>query len=155
MSARKIAALLGIALITLSVPALAQKKAEMMEKEDAKVGLEIGDMVPMTDAELTGLDGKATTIADAAGEKGTLVVFTCNSCPWVKAWDKRMASLGNKYMKKGIGVIAIERTRRDRSGQSGERGGDHGTEQRDADQDLDHGGAAIATLRFRLVDVSL
>ena len=103
MSARKLAALLGVALIALSVPALAQMKAdekkgemkksekmEKMEKEEAKVGLEIGDMAPMTDAKLKRLDGKATTIADVAGKKGTLVVFTCNSCPWVKAWDQRM-----------------------------------------------------------------
>ena len=107
MSARKIFALLGIALVTLSVPALAQKKAEKIEKQEAKVGLEIGDAAPMTDVEMTGVDGKATTIADAAGKKGTMVVFTCNSCPWVKAWDKRMVALGNKYLKKDIGVIAI------------------------------------------------
>jgi len=34
-------------------------------------------------------------------------VFTCNHCPWAKAWETRIVELGNTYRKKGIGVIAI------------------------------------------------
>jgi len=47
------------------------------------------------------------SIADVSGKKGTLVMFTCNSCPWVKAWEKRMVEIGNAYAKRGIGVIAV------------------------------------------------
>src|SRR5207244_7902468 len=44
---------------------------------------------------------------DVQGKKGTLVVFTCNACPWAKAWEERIVAIGNTWSKKGIGVIAI------------------------------------------------
>src|SRR5690606_37612282 len=47
------------------------------------------------------------TIASAKGEKGTLVIFTCNHCPYVKAWQERTVALGNAALEQGVGVIAI------------------------------------------------
>ena len=41
------------------------------------------------------------------GAKGTLVVFSCNHCPYAKAWEKRIVELGNTFPKKGVGVIVI------------------------------------------------
>ena len=34
---------------------------------------------------LNGVDGKTYSLADVRGPKGTLVVFICNHCPYVKA----------------------------------------------------------------------
>jgi len=75
--------------------------------EEAPRALAIGASAPMSDVKMTGVDGKSLSIADVKGPKGTLVLFTCNSCPWVKAWESRIADLGNAYAKRGIGVIAI------------------------------------------------
>jgi hypothetical protein len=69
--------------------------------------LEIGDAMPKSEAKLRKVGGGETTLRQAVGEKGTLVLFTCNACPWVKAWEERIAALGNEYSKKGIGVIAV------------------------------------------------
>jgi glutathione peroxidase-family protein len=69
--------------------------------------LKLGDKAPMTDTKMKSVDGKDVTIAGVAGKDGTLVIFTCNHCPFAKAWEKRIAELGNAYGKKGIGVIAI------------------------------------------------
>jgi peroxiredoxin len=69
--------------------------------------LAIGEGIPSKDHKLKNVDGKEITLAEKAGEKGTLVVFTCNHCPYVKAWEDRIAALGNEYSKKGIGVVAI------------------------------------------------
>jgi hypothetical protein len=69
--------------------------------------LAIGDTAPMADVKMRSVDGRDVSIADVAGEKGTLVLFTCNACPWVKAWEARTVQLGNTYMKRGVGVIAI------------------------------------------------
>jgi peroxiredoxin len=70
-------------------------------------GLSIGDKAPMTDVKMKNVDGKELTISAAGKDKGTLVFFTCNHCPYVKAWEDRIVALGNAYGKKGIGVIAI------------------------------------------------
>ena len=62
---------------------------------------------PLADTRMKNVDGKETSIAQVKGAKGTLVVFTCNHCPWAKAWHSRIVSLGNKSVKRGVGVIAI------------------------------------------------
>lgn len=69
--------------------------------------LALGSKAPMADLEMKNVDGTMVSIAEAAGPKGTLVLFTCNHCPYVKAWEERMDDLGNAYLAKGIGVIAI------------------------------------------------
>ncbi len=74
---------------------------------DGPHALEIGKTAPKADVKMTGVDGKSISIGEVKGAKGTLVIFTCNSCPWVKAWESRIAELGNTYAKQGIGVIAI------------------------------------------------
>lgn len=69
--------------------------------------LALGSKAPKADVAMVNVDGKDQTIAGVAGKKGTLVVFTCNSCPWAQAWEKRIVALGNAWPKKGVGVIAI------------------------------------------------
>jgi AhpC/TSA family len=46
---------------------------------------------------LNGVDGKTCSLADVRGPKGTLVVFICNHCPYVKA------SIGRICYPEGIG----------------------------------------------------
>lgn len=69
--------------------------------------LALGQPAPMRDAPMKGVDGREITIAQAAGRNGTLVLFICNHCPWVKMWQSRMAAIGNAAARSGIGVIAI------------------------------------------------
>ncbi len=69
--------------------------------------LNIGDVAPKSDVKMKNVDGKELSIADAKGEKGTLVIFSCNHCPFVVAWEERIAKLGNEFRKQGIGVIQI------------------------------------------------
>ena len=67
----------------------------------------IGATAPMTDQGMRNVDGEVTSIGGVAGEHGTLVVFTCNHCPWAKKWEERLTALGNTYRERGVGVIAI------------------------------------------------
>lgn len=69
--------------------------------------LALGATAPMADTKLKNVNGKEVSIASVKGSKGTLVVFTCNHCPWAKAWEGRIADLSNTYSKKGIGVVLI------------------------------------------------
>lgn len=70
-------------------------------------GIALGDAAPMTDVKMKNVDGKEVTIESVRGKNGTLVVFSCNACPWVKAWETRIVELGNSYAKKGVGVIVV------------------------------------------------
>ena len=69
--------------------------------------LAIGTALPKSNQVLKSVDGKDLRLSDAAGEKGTLIIFTCNHCPFVKAWDARIAALANAAKLKGIGVLAL------------------------------------------------
>ncbi len=69
--------------------------------------LEIGSTMPLKDLELADISGKNITLATAKGDAGTLVVFTCNTCPWVIRWEDRYISLATTYVQKGIGMIAV------------------------------------------------
>lgn len=66
-----------------------------------------GEGIPAKDTKMKNVDGKEVSIADVAGTKGTLVIFSCNHCPYAKAWEGRIAALGNEYREKGVGVIVI------------------------------------------------
>ena len=59
------------------------------------------------DFALKGVDGKMHSFADIRGPKGTLVVFICNHCPYVKATIGRIVTEAGALREFGIGTIAI------------------------------------------------
>jgi peroxiredoxin len=69
--------------------------------------LALGAAAPMTDTKMMNVDGKEVAIADVKGKNGTLVIFSCNACPYAKAWEERIVTLGNEFAKRGVGVIMI------------------------------------------------
>jgi peroxiredoxin len=77
------------------------------QAQDAPTSLAIGAPAPKADVKMASTDGRNLSITDVRGEKGTLVVFTCNHCPWAKAWQGRIVGLGNTYAKRGVGVIVV------------------------------------------------
>ena len=70
--------------------------------------LALGAKAPLTDTKLkSATNGQDVTLAKVAGAQGTLVVFTCNGCPYAKAWEERIVTLGNTFAKKGVGVVLV------------------------------------------------
>jgi len=67
----------------------------------------LGEKAPMANVPMENVDGRRLSIADVAGPKGTLVIFSCNHCPYVKAWESRMVAMATDCTKRGIGVILI------------------------------------------------
>ena len=59
------------------------------------------------DFALTGTDGKTYSLADVAGPQGTLIVFMCNHCPYVRAIAGRLAEEAKALKALGIGVVGI------------------------------------------------
>ena len=58
------------------------------------------------DFALKGVDGKTYSLVDVRGPNGTLIVFICNHCPYVKASIDRIVA-GQGLAEIGIGTIAI------------------------------------------------
>ncbi len=59
------------------------------------------------DFELEGVDGRSYTLQDVRGEKGTLIMFICNHCPYVKAVIGRLVRDVAELRSLGIGAVAI------------------------------------------------
>lgn len=66
---------------------------------------EIGIFAP--DFSLPGTDGNTYSLADVSGDKGTVVVFICNHCPYVKAITERLVADAKMLAAEGIGFVAI------------------------------------------------
>ncbi|MEM6668833.1 MAG: thioredoxin family protein [Pseudomonadota bacterium] len=59
------------------------------------------------DFSLPGTDGRRASFADVAGANGTLIIFMCNHCPYVKAILDRIIRDANDLRTLGIGVAGI------------------------------------------------
>lgn len=88
---KKIILLIGF-LAAFAISALAQ-------------GYQIGDVA--ADFKLKNVDDKFVSLADYKDAKGFIVVFTCNHCPYAKAYEERLVALDLRFKDKGYPVIAI------------------------------------------------
>jgi peroxiredoxin len=79
--------------------------AAVMMTTAASNGYKVGDTVK--DFQLKNTDGKNVSLVDYKNAKGYIVVFTCNHCPYAKAYEQRIMSLDKMYASKGYPVIAI------------------------------------------------
>ena len=63
--------------------------------------------MPNTDYLLNDISGNQITLNEIKGKNGTLIIFSCNTCPWVIKWEDRYVEIAKSYLKRGIGMIAI------------------------------------------------
>ncbi len=66
---------------------------------------QIGDKVE--DFRLRNVDGNYVSMADFPDTKGFVIIFSCNHCPFVVAYEDRMIEIHNEFAPKGFPVIAI------------------------------------------------
>jgi peroxiredoxin len=69
--------------------------------------LRIGTAMPMADVKMQDVNGKMLSIKEVAGSNGVLVMFSCNTCPYVVKNQQRTVEV-NEYAKKmNLGVIVL------------------------------------------------
>jgi peroxiredoxin len=66
--------------------------------------LKVGDRA--IDFTLRGVDDKEHSLRDFQ-DKYVAVIFSCNHCPYVRAWEERMVAIQRDYSAKGVQLIAI------------------------------------------------
>ena len=67
--------------------------------------LKIGSLAP--EFNLLGVDGKKYSLNSFASSKALIVIFSCNHCPYVQAYEGRIKQLQEDYKSKGVSVVAI------------------------------------------------
>ena len=69
--------------------------------------LEIGKPIPAADVKMMDVSGKEITLSGAKGENGLLVIFSCNTCPYVKLSESRIKEYAQLAKVNKIGVVLI------------------------------------------------
>ncbi|MBK6540028.1 MAG: thioredoxin family protein [Flavobacteriales bacterium] len=75
--------------------------------------MNIGDALPMADHPMMDVSGKEFNLKQLAAKNGLLVVFTCNTCPFVvgsegsEGWEGRYPELGVFARQNGVGLALV------------------------------------------------
>src|SRR5687768_10646591 len=56
---------------------------------------------------LPGVDDKTHSLSDCKDKEAVAVIFSCNHCPYVKAWEDRMVEIQSDYGTKGVQLVVI------------------------------------------------
>ncbi|MDE3017525.1 MAG: thioredoxin family protein [Nitrospirota bacterium] len=67
--------------------------------------LQLGDPAP--DFSLPGVDGGIHSLHGFAGKSVLVVIFSCNHCPYVQAYEDRLIELQRDYAGRGVQLVAI------------------------------------------------
>jgi len=67
--------------------------------------LKIGSTAP--DFNLEGIDGKKYSLSSFEDKKALIIIFSCNHCPYVQAYEGRIMQIQEDYKNKGVTVVAI------------------------------------------------
>jgi peroxiredoxin len=57
--------------------------------------------------ELPGVDDRRHALQDYADKEAVAVVFTCNHCPYARAWEDRLIDIQADYAARGVQLLAI------------------------------------------------
>ena len=88
--------LTGLLVLMLTQSVVAQQSAKRYNLGDA-----------VADFTLKNVDGRAISLADYRAQKGLVVVFTSNHCPFAKAYEDRLIALDQKFASQGYPILAI------------------------------------------------
>jgi len=67
--------------------------------------LSIGSKIPEFNSK--GIDDETYLLESFKGSKGLIIIFSCNHCPYVQAYEGRIKTIQTDYKEKGITVVAI------------------------------------------------
>ena len=79
-------------------------------------GIGIGDSMPMANAKMKDVSGKLISLEEVKGKKGTLVIFSCNTCPFVIATQDRYHEVAKMAKANGLGLMVVNSNEAQRMG---------------------------------------
>jgi peroxiredoxin len=56
---------------------------------------------------LLGTDDTEHSLDDYAGKRAVAVIFSCNHCPYVRAWEDRMVQIQADYESRGVQLLVV------------------------------------------------
>ncbi len=83
---------------------------------DTGTNLSIGDSLPSASVKMTNIDGNQINLREAADKNGLLVIFSCNTCPFVIEWEETYPGLGELTAANDIGMVLVNSNEAKRDG---------------------------------------
>lgn len=102
-------------LLTLALGACFFVTSAFVLKTD-NAGIKIGDKAPLTDVKMATVTDAQLSLKDIKKENGMLVVFSCNTCPFVLAWEGRYNEINEAAAANKIGMVLINSNEAKRTG---------------------------------------
>lgn len=99
--------LLGLALAVLFSTGAFKKDKPM---------LSLGAKAPLADRAMMDISGKSLSLEDLNRENGLLVIFSCNTCPFVLGWEDQYPVLKEMTDKMNIGMVLVNSNEKKRKG---------------------------------------
>lgn len=91
-----------------TTPVLAALVLIVMAFSPAGSGIAIGDKAPLSDLKMKDVaSDKMLSLKDLARENGLLVIFSCNTCPFVLAWEDQYPKLGELSAANKVGMVLV------------------------------------------------
>jgi peroxiredoxin len=81
----------------------------------AQNSLAIGTTIPMADTKMKDVSGKEVSIKDALQSNGVLVMFSCNTCPYVIKNQSRTKAIAAFAKQNNVGVILLNSNEAERA----------------------------------------
>lgn len=78
--------------------------------------LGIGENAPMAKEKMADISGKEYSLDDLKNENGLLVIFSCNTCPYVIAWEDTYPALGELTKSNKVGMVLVNSNEAKRKG---------------------------------------
>jgi peroxiredoxin len=78
--------------------------------------LKIGEKAAHTDVKMMSVSGEEYSLADLKGENGLVVIFSCNTCPFVLGWENRYNELKGWGKEHGVGMAVLNSNYQNRNG---------------------------------------
>lgn len=94
---------------------LAVSVSVVAASNNGKLG--IGDKPVLTDVKMEDVSGAKISLADVKKENGLLVMFSCNTCPFVLQWEDRFPDLKSWADKNKVGMVILNSNHTKRDGE--------------------------------------
>ena len=78
--------------------------------------LAVGDNADHTTVKMLDVSGEKMSLNDAVGENGLVLIFSCNTCPFVKKWEGRYNGLKQWADDHDVGLVVVNSNDRNRDG---------------------------------------
>ena len=69
--------------------------------------LPLGSTLPLGDVQMEDISGRNLSLNEVKGDNGLLVIFSCNTCPWVIKWEDRYPVVQELATVNDIGIILL------------------------------------------------